>query len=104
MTILLSSVMKNKSKNMCKGPRIQPCGTPKIISSHSLYDEFIVLRFLLDKLFCFRFKASTVNPYAFSFAIRSSWSRQSSAFDRSVSKAPKVLPFVSRPFPHFKHH
>ena len=40
--------MKNKSaKNMIG---IEPCGTPKTISSHLLYDEFIfVLRFLLDR-------------------------------------------------------
>ena len=33
-----------------KSPRIEPYGTPKMISSHSLYDEFIfVLYFLLDR-------------------------------------------------------
>ena len=43
--------MENKSaKNMLsnKGPRIESCAIPKIISSHSVYDEFIfVLYFLL---------------------------------------------------------
>ena len=92
----MSSTMKNKSaKNMLnnKSLRIEPFGTPKIISSHLLYDEFIfVLYFLLDMQFCISFKEGNVNPYAFSFAIRSLWSRQSNAFDKSVSKVPKVLP------------
>ena len=36
--------------------------------------------------------ASKLEPYAFSFAVSNSWSRQSNAFVKSVCKAPKILP------------
>ena len=36
--------------------------------------------------------AGKLKPYAFSFAVSNSWSRQWNAFERSVSKAPKTLP------------
>ena len=46
------------------------------------------------------FKAGKVKPYAFSFAIRSSSSRQSNALERSVSRARNILP-LSTAFFHF---
>ena len=97
MAISISMTMKNNSAKNMVG--IEPCGTPKIISSHSLHDEFIfVLRFLLDRWFCICFKPGNINSYAFSIAIRSSRSRKSNAFDKTVSKALKVLPLSKKLF------
>ena len=39
-----------------KGPRIEPCGTPKITLSHSLYDEFIFVP-------CFLFLLPIITSY-----------------------------------------
>ena len=36
-----------------------------------------------------------LDPYAFRFAIRSSWLRQSNAYDKSVNKAPNILPMFA---------
>ena len=44
--------------------------------------------------------AGRSNPYALSFAVSNSWSRQSNALERSVSKAPNVLPLSTELF-HF---
>ena len=71
LVISILSTMKYKSaKNILnnKVPRIELCGTIKVISSHTLCDEFIfVLCFLLDRYYEYRY----VNPWSCSFAIRS---------------------------------
>ena len=36
--------------------------------------------------------AGKLTPYVFSFAVSNSWSRQSNAIERSVSKTPETLP------------
>ena len=47
-----------------------------------------------------KFNDGKLNPYALSFAIRSSWSRQSKALDldKSASKAFNVLPLSTAHF------
>ena len=61
-----------------KGPRIDPCGTPNIISNKLLYVEFIFVRcFLFDKQLCTSFNAVKIKPYAFSLVMSNSWSRRS---------------------------
>ena len=37
-------------------------------------------------------KAGKLTLYVFSFAVSNSWSRQSNAIERSVSKTPETLP------------
>ena len=68
---ILSTMKYNSAKNILnnKVPRIEACGTIKVISSHALCDEFIfVLCFLLDTYYEYGY----VNPCSCSFAIRSS--------------------------------
>ena len=83
------------------GPRIDPCGMPNNISDQELQLlSIFALYFLFDKLSWINRNAVRVNPYALSFALSNSWSRQSNAFERSVSKAPKALS-LSTEFFHF---
>ena len=42
-------------------------------------------------MFFTNLKAGTLNPYAFSLAIKSSWERQTNAFDRAVRIAPNIF-------------
>ena len=53
LAISVSSITKNKSIKKIlnnRGPRIDPCGNPNVISSKLLYDEFNFVRcFLFDK-------------------------------------------------------
>ena len=46
--------------------------------------------------------AGNLNLYPFSFSVSNSCSRQSNAFERLVSKAPKTLP-LSTDFSHYQH-
>ena len=86
--------MKNKSaKNMVQELNLF---TPKISSSHLLYDEIIfVIYLLLDMQFCISFKGGNLNLYAFSFTIRSLWSRQTNAFDKVLPLSIDLFHFSS---------
>ena len=78
--------------NNKRGPGIDACRTPNIISSKLLYDEFVFIRcFLFDKWLCTTFHAVKQKPYAFSFTMTNSWWRHSKAFDKSANKAPNIL-------------
>ena len=75
-----------------RGPIIDPRGTTNTISRKLLYFKFIfVCCFLFDTQLCTSSNAVKLKPYAFSFAMSNSWSRQSKAFNKFVSKAPNIL-------------
>ena len=84
----ISVIMKSKSHRKMlnnKGPIMDPWGIPNKISHQELKSKFIVcLCFRYGRKFCTNLKASILNPYAFSLAIKWSCKRQSNAFDRSV--------------------
>ena len=76
------SFMK-RSKSLIKtlkriGPSIDRCGTPRIISNHSLKDEpTFILWCLWERQFCISHKINSPISYASSFAIIKSWLIQS---------------------------
>ena len=84
-----------------RGSKIEPCGIPNSISCHKLYELFTHTPcFLFDKQLWINFKVDKVKPYELSFAIRSSFLRQSGALERLVNRAPNILP-LSTAFFHF---
>ena len=85
-----------------RGPKIERSGTPDSMSFYKLYELCTrTLCFLFDKQLWINFKACKVKPYAFSFAVRSSWQRQSNALERSVGRSPKILPLSTAFFAFF---
>ena len=67
-----------------KGSKTDPCGTPKINSSHDYSDN----RFLRQAKV--KLTADFSNPYAFNFATNNSCERLSKACERSVNKTPNI--------------
>ena len=51
---------------------------------------YFVCCFLFDNKLCASFNTVELKPYAFSFSMSNSWSRQSKSFDKSVSKVPNI--------------
>ena len=79
-----------------RGPRIEPCGTPKRIFRKSLkLEPIFVFCFRLVKYAKMKFSDFISDPYAFNLAISNSCEIQSKAFDRSVNTAAKT-PLLSR--------
>ena len=62
--------------------------------------SMFILCFLFDKYLWINRNVDRVNPYALSFAVSNTWSRQSNVFERFVSKAPKDMPLWTEFF-HF---
>ena len=84
------------------GPNIDPWGTPRIISNHSLREEPIfTCCYLFDRQFRINLRLPSFSPYAAYLAIISSWLAQSYALERSINKVPKIPSGLSRVFFHF---
>ena len=75
-----------------RGPIIDPRGTTNTISRKLLYFKFIfVCCFLFDTQLCTSSNAVKLKPYAFSFAMSNSWSRQSKAFLRNLWAKHQII-------------
>ena len=78
------------------GPIIDPCGTPLIISRHSLFLlPILTLCFLLQKQLFMRSHASLQMPYAFNLHNNNLYGSESNALDKSVSNAIATSPLSS---------
>ena len=80
-----------------RGPNIEPCGTPYLISEYKNYKYCLLLP---ERQLKMKQSDGWSKPYAARFAINKSCLRQSSAFDKSVGSIPPT-PLLSKLFFNF---
>ena len=74
-----------------KGPRIEPWGTPVVIS-WKLLKSFLILHLwnLFVKSLWTKLNELLSNPCTLNFANNREWSKESNAFDKSIKRAPTL--------------